>query len=108
MYINAGSSYLRYDPTGRKRKKTKPKKEVYQRYTPKKFVELKYISSYQEQRSAETKSIPSVENITHTCERKDRQFYTGDLVIGIATMHKSNAVPITNVEHAKDIAKMRR
>jgi len=34
--------------------------------------------------------------------------YTGTKVIGIGTMHKSNAVPIFSDEEAHDIAKMRR
>jgi hypothetical protein len=34
--------------------------------------------------------------------------YTGTKVKGIATMHKSNAVPIFSDEEAVDIAKMRR
>ena len=34
--------------------------------------------------------------------------YTGTKVIGIGTMHKSNAVPIFSDEEAQDIAKMRR
>lgn len=34
--------------------------------------------------------------------------YTGTLIKGIATMHKSNAVPIINDEQAKEISAMRR
>jgi len=34
--------------------------------------------------------------------------YTGDKVKGIATMHKSNAVPVFSDEQAVDISKMRR
>ena len=34
--------------------------------------------------------------------------YTGDLIKGIATMHKSNAVPVINDEEAKSISQMRR
>ena len=35
--------------------------------------------------------------------------YTGDLIEGIATMHKSNAVPVMKgTSQAKDIARMRR
>ena len=34
--------------------------------------------------------------------------YTGTLVTGIATMHKSNAVPVINQEEAEMISKMRR
>lgn len=34
--------------------------------------------------------------------------YTGDAMVGLATMHKSNTVPIFNAEAAKEVAKMRR
>ena len=34
--------------------------------------------------------------------------YTGDKIVGIATMHKSNLVPIFNEQAAKDVASMRR
>ena len=34
--------------------------------------------------------------------------YTGTMVKGIATMHKSNAVPVFSDEQAVDISKMRR
>ena len=40
---------------------------------------------------------------------KERNVYTGDLIVGIGTMHKSNAVPIMRgTNEAKEIAKMRR
>ena len=42
------------------------------------------------------------------CAKKESTKYTGDYVTGIATLHKSNAVPVTNGEYAKDIARMRR
>ena len=38
----------------------------------------------------------------------ERKEYTGTLVKGIATMHKSNAVPVINDTEATDIANMRR
>ena len=34
--------------------------------------------------------------------------YTGDKLLGIATMHKSNMVPVFKASDAEDIAKMRR
>ena len=34
--------------------------------------------------------------------------YTGTAIVGIATMHKSNAVPVFSDEEAVDISKMRR
>lgn len=34
--------------------------------------------------------------------------YTGDRIIGIATLHKSNAVPVFSQEEAVEISRMRR
>ena len=39
---------------------------------------------------------------------KPNPVYTGTKVKGIATMHKSNAVPVFSDEEAQDISKMRR
>jgi hypothetical protein len=39
---------------------------------------------------------------------KPSPVYTGTKVKGIATMHKSNAVPVFSDEEARDISKMRR
>ena len=39
--------------------------------------------------------------------KKETPKYTGDLIVGIATMHKSNAVPVmSGTDQAKDIARM--
>ncbi len=38
----------------------------------------------------------------------DTKIYTGDYIIGIATMHKSNLQPVTSKEQAVDAATMRR
>ena len=37
-----------------------------------------------------------------------RKVYTGTKILGIGTLHKSNAVPVFSDEEAKDIARMRR
>lgn len=42
-----------------------------------------------------------------TC-KSEPQVYTGDKIIGIATMHKSNIVPIFSDDQAKDVSSMRR
>ena len=39
---------------------------------------------------------------------KDKNKYTGTNIMGIAAMHKSNLVPVTNKKSAEDISKMRR
>ena len=44
----------------------------------------------------------------NTTSKKEPMKYTGTLVKGIATMHKSNAVPVINQQEATDIARMRR
>lgn len=36
------------------------------------------------------------------------KLYTGTNMLGVATMHKSNAVPVFNTDSAKDISNMRR
>jgi hypothetical protein len=40
--------------------------------------------------------------------KKPVQQYTGDAMIGIGQLHKSNAVPIFSAEDAINISKMRR
>lgn len=54
------------------------------------------------------KTYPSIDTGYHNTAKKSPMFYTGDKMIGIGTLHKSNAVPIFNVEEAKDMANMRR
>ena len=43
-----------------------------------------------------------------SCARREPQRYTGTLIKGIATMHKSNAVPVIDEEQMRDISRMRR
>ncbi len=40
--------------------------------------------------------------------KAEEKRYTGTLIKGIATMHKSNAVPIMNKQQAIDVSNMRR
>ena len=54
--------------------------------------------------TAHLKSVDTGGNAT----LKAPKVYTGTMVKGIATMHKSNAVPVFSNEEAVDIAKMRR
>ena len=55
-----------------------------------------------------TKHIPSLESGIGTATKAPPKVYTGTKIKGIATMHKSNAVPVFSNEEAIDIAKMRR
>ena len=57
----------------------------------------------------ETKDYPSLSNtIGGYAPRKESQKYTGDYITGIATMHKSNLVPISNKKQAIEVSQMRR
>jgi hypothetical protein len=52
--------------------------------------------------------IASLPFTAGACTKAPDKVYTGTLIKGIGTMHKSNAVPIFSDEEAKDIARMRR
>ena len=108
---------LRYGPTGKKRKNhaanpVKKKKAEFKPYVSTKST----LDKLREQQSKQYKSImeQAVQDGTwtsmdsNTTAKKESPIYTGTLVRGIATMHKSNAVPIINKEEATDIARMRR
>ena len=57
----------------------------------------------------ETKHIPSLDTgVKGAVNIRAIPTYTGDKIIGIGTMHKSNAVPIFSNQEAEDISKMRR
>ena len=55
-----------------------------------------------------TAHIKSLDTGLENALLKPAKQYTGTKVKGIATMHKSNAVPVFSDEEAHDIAKMRR
>lgn len=75
----------------------------------KKFtVEKTELYKPKDSTTRKTEFYPSKNPSEGYAPKKDSQRYTGDLIIGIATMHKSNAVPILNKEQAKDTASMRR
>lgn len=58
--------------------------------------------------SDQTRNIPSRSDSVGVASKKQSPVYTGSLVKGIAQTHKSNAVPVIDDQHIKDIARMRR
>jgi hypothetical protein len=56
----------------------------------------------------ETAKIKSLDTGPAVAVKKPTKVYTGTMVKGIATMHKSNAVPVFTDEQARDISSMRR
>lgn len=55
-----------------------------------------------------TNHIPSLNSGAGVATLAPAKVYTGTKVKGIATMHKSNAVPVFSDEEAIDISRMRR
>jgi len=55
-----------------------------------------------------TDQYGSYQGTAYNTSKAEKKEYTGSLVQGIATMHKSNAVPVINQEEAESISKMGR
>jgi len=84
--------------------KTERKKPAqYQTANEVKTFEWKPPASYRE-----TPQYRSADTGVGNALAQPKKEYTGTLVKGIATMHKSNAVPVINQEEAESISKMRR
>ena len=108
---------LRYSPCGRKRKNhlANPTKRKPITGFKKHVVEKTSLDIMREEQAKQYKSLmeEAIKDGTWldkagTTAKKENPVYTGTLVKGIATMHKSNAVPVINQQEAEDIAKMRR
>lgn len=96
---------MTHDMNGRKIKKKTPKGEVFKKFSSTaRSVNAMPSYSY---RGMETQYASS-DSASYNCAKVDSPKYTGTLVKGISTMHKSNAVPIINQEEAIEHASMRR
>lgn len=79
--------------------KARPKRIVKKSFVPM-HVDVPY--------SRPSPDIPSYESMKGSTPRKERQVYSGDYVVGIASMHKSNFVPVGRGDDPKAYAQMRR
>ena len=77
--------------------KNKPKKNEFVSYTP-----------AADPHRRQTPHYPSLNSFVGSATKKESPKYTGVNLLGIGTLHKSNAVPIFSKEDAEDQAKMRR
>jgi len=75
----------------------------------KKSVDLNWSSRYNESMMVDRSDYVSL-GINGNCPKAPEKVYTGGNLVGIATMHKSNMVPIfaESIQDAQDIARMRR
>ena len=56
----------------------------------------------------ESTSKSSLPSYNSSMAKKEEKVYTGTEIIGIAQMHKSNAVPVRGKKQATEVANMRR
>ena len=57
---------------------------------------------------AEIASLPSKDSMSGSTAKREANVYSGDYVVGIATMHKSNLVPVGRGVELEIYARMRR
>ena len=68
-----------------------------------------YVPPKPMRRDSEQPRIPSLDTgVKGPVNVRMPMQYTGDKIVGIGTMHKSNAVPVFSDQEAKDISSMRR
>ena len=87
-------------------------KSLQDRWTPAKTVNSKTtvtkIPTYTHRDSNKPKIASVDSNVKGAVTVSKIPKYTGDEIIGIGTLHKSNAVPVFSKKEAKDLATMRR
>lgn len=95
-------------PTAKQRQLQADWEKLLKKYEPKKPVAAKPYREPSAYRR-ETPHYPSVDTgVTGAVTTARPQQYTGSAMMGIATLHKSNAVPVFSQEDAIEISRMRR
>ncbi len=96
-----------HDMTGRKRRQTKPKGEVFKKFKAPAFRPLsRDVPSYRRDAGATYKSA---EVVSCNTSKADTNVYTGERkLLGISTLHKSCLQPVFDKQTAIDNANMRR
>ena len=74
----------------------------------KKFLERQWRDAYATMLKSNATEYKSAGMTGGTTSRPEPKVYTGDKLMGIATMHKSNMVPVFSSQDAEDISRMRR
>ena len=108
---------LRYGPTGKRRKNhaaNPVKRKAPREFKPMRIDPIRQAAAMKAAEIREQEKQDFLERISKVKDsmgKKESLQYAGERkLLGIATMHKSNAVPIfeSDKEHAVDIARMRR
>lgn len=98
--------------------KQKLKLEAHQRWVEsitkgkkadKKLLDKMFKVEYNDYMSTDRSTSNKTGIVSGVCSKPETKTYSGERkLIGIATMHKSNIVPVFEKKDAEDIAKMRR
>lgn len=107
IHTSLGKSKKR-KPNAKQRELAAEWEKLMKKYEPKKPIKQVAPMPAPKAFVRETPKIPSLDTGYHDCTKKEAPKYTGTLIKGIGTMHKSNAVPIFSDEQAVEIATMRR
>ena len=111
IYVNNKSKRKKKKPDAKARALRASWEEILKKYEVKETKKNK-SNRIRNDRSirdgADTSHIPSVESGVGLAPKKESPKYTGDAMIGIGQLHKSNAIPIFKQKDAEDLAKMRR
>ena len=98
---------LRHTTSGRKKRTTTRRRTVKPEHSSSAGRQVQRSTSVLPYRR-DTVHYPSRPDTVGVAARVESPQYTGTLVKGIGTMHKSNAIPIIDEEQMKDLARMRR
>jgi hypothetical protein len=112
IFTSLGRSKKR-KPTAKQRELTNSWNNLLKQYETKTQVkkygqELSLSYSLGTPAGRETPGYPSYSTGQGNATLKENPVYTGTKVVGIATLHKSNGIPVFSNEEAIDISKMRR
>lgn len=111
VYTNQ-TSKKKKNLTAKQRELTASWEAIKAKYEPKKVLKNNYnntlVNNLYIPKDRDNRQHKSLNSGYHDTSKKDSPIYTGNAIIGIGTLHKSNAVPVFSKEEASDIAKMRR
>lgn len=108
IYTNQTSKTRKRKPTAKQRELQASWEALVKKYEPKKPIKAVAKAAPRKAYVRETPHYPSLNSGYHDCSKKQQHQYTGDKMLGIGTLHKSNAVPVFSSDDAKEISRMRR
>lgn len=95
-------------PNAKQRELLASWEQIVSKHSPKKVIAVSPTRKVQQVYRRETPNYPSANLPATPCTKPEAHKYTGDKMLGIGTLHKSNAVPVFSESDAVEISRMRR